>query len=439
MKHKTVQLTRLVVAGLLFMGLCSGLFAQNRGISIKGTVMDNDGLPVIGASVLVKGTTTGAAADIDGKFSFTVPGESTVLEVSAIGYITQEVKVGKQRDLTIVLLEDSESIEATVVVAYGTQTKATVTGALTTIDSKALVKAPVADVTNVLAGQMPGVTTVQLSGQPGEDYAEIYIRGVSSLSDGASTPLILVDGVERSPMRVPVDGRHADDDLRKTCVRAEDSRAREHNLCSDMRAFVTLHGTADDHDVIGHAVVLDLSRRHEVRHARDQTACGNGLLKRARTRQHRIAPCGAIGDTHALMNDVAVSLLYDGVIHEATVVCVEEPEELESKLFRGKSLAVCDWNRLAHDFDDSVNERVVAGNDAVVTQDLEDALLALLREHGACLDHVVAVHRGRKRGEGDDERIAVKLPTMQLRGLRNFELELNAAHVKELVLHEGRD
>ena len=74
MKHKTVQLTRLVVAGLLFMGLCSGLFAQSRGISIKGTVMDNDGLPVIGASVLVKGTTTGAAADIDGKFSFTVPG-----------------------------------------------------------------------------------------------------------------------------------------------------------------------------------------------------------------------------------------------------------------------------------------------------------------------------------------------------------------------------
>lgn len=89
MKHKTVQLTRLVVAGLLFMGLCSGLFAQSRGISIKGTVMDNDGLPVIGASVLVKGTTTGAAADLDGKFSFTVPGESTVLEVSAIGYIRQ--------------------------------------------------------------------------------------------------------------------------------------------------------------------------------------------------------------------------------------------------------------------------------------------------------------------------------------------------------------
>lgn len=198
MKHKTVLLTRLVVVGFLLMGMCSALFAQNRGIAVKGSIVDTEGLPVIGASVLVKGTTTGVAADMDGKFELTVPGESTILEVSALGYVAQEVKVGKQRVLNIVLREDSESIEATVVVAYGTQTKATVTGALTSIDSKALVKAPVADVTNVLAGQMPGVTTVQLSGQPGEDYAEIYIRGVSSLSDGASTPLILVDGVERS-------------------------------------------------------------------------------------------------------------------------------------------------------------------------------------------------------------------------------------------------
>ena len=196
MKQKVVQFLRLAVLGCLMSLFSSGtLFAQ--GIVVKGKIIDGEGLPVIGAGVTLQGTTTGVAADMDGNFTLSVPGETAVLEISALGYVTQEVKVGKQRDLTIVLRDDTQSIEATVVVAYGTQTKATVTGALTSIDSKALVKAPVADVTNVLAGQMPGVATVQESGQPGEDYAKIYIRGASSLSDSNSTPLILVDGVER--------------------------------------------------------------------------------------------------------------------------------------------------------------------------------------------------------------------------------------------------
>ncbi|MBO4467534.1 MAG: TonB-dependent receptor [Bacteroidales bacterium] len=180
------------------MTLLSATYAMaQRGITVKGTVVDTEGLPVIGAGVTIKGTTTGAAADLDGNFTVAVSGEDAVLEVSALGYVTQEIRVGKQRNFKVVLQEDAQSLEATVVVAYGTQTKATVTGALTTIDTKALIKAPVADVTNVLAGQMPGVATVQETGQPGEDYAKIYIRGVGSLSESASSPLILVDGVER--------------------------------------------------------------------------------------------------------------------------------------------------------------------------------------------------------------------------------------------------
>ena len=197
MKTKVVHLLKLAAAMCLTLGLWCLPAGAQKGITVNGSVVDADGLPVIGAGVTLKGTTTGVAADMDGKFTLTVPGETAVLEVSALGYVTEEVKVGKQRNITVVLRDDTQSIEATVVVAYGTQTKATVTGALTSIDSKALVKAPVADVTNVLAGQMPGVSTVQESGQPGEDYARIYIRGVSSLSDDASTPLILVDGVER--------------------------------------------------------------------------------------------------------------------------------------------------------------------------------------------------------------------------------------------------
>ena len=177
MKQKVVQFSKLAAALCLFLGLWGGIAsAQNRGITVKGTVVDGDGLPVIGAGVTLQGT---------------------VLEVSALGYVTETVTVGKQRTFTFVLRDDTQTLDATVVVAYGTQTKATVTGALTSIDNKALVKAPVADVTNILAGQMPGVATVQLSGQPGEDYAQIYIRGASSLSDANSTPLILVDGVER--------------------------------------------------------------------------------------------------------------------------------------------------------------------------------------------------------------------------------------------------
>ena len=161
MKHKVVHFARLA-AVLCLLGLSGALAsAQNRGITVKGNVVDGDGLPVIGAGVTLKGTTTGVAADVDGSFTLTVPGEDAVLEVQALGYVTQEVTVGKQRTLTVVLRDDTQSIEATVVVAYGTQTKATVTGALTSIDNKALVKAPVADVTNILTGQMPGVTTVQ--------------------------------------------------------------------------------------------------------------------------------------------------------------------------------------------------------------------------------------------------------------------------------------
>ena len=198
MKLKAVRF--LWLAAMVCLVLCpsgGGAFAQSRGITVKGKVLDNQSLPVIGAGVTIKGTTTGVATGLDGEFSLAVPNENAVLVASSLGYVTKEVKVGDKRDLVIILDEDSESLEATVVVAYGTQTKATVTGALTTIDSKALVKAPVADVTNVLAGQMPGVSTIQETGQPGEDYAKIYIRGVSSLSESASTPLILVDGVER--------------------------------------------------------------------------------------------------------------------------------------------------------------------------------------------------------------------------------------------------
>ena len=197
MKQKLVHLARLAaMCCLLICTLGGNAFAQ-KGITINGKVIDNSGQPVIGAGVTISGTTIGVAADLDGQFQITVPSESSVITVSALGYLAKEVEIGKKQNLIVVLDDEAESLDATVVVAYGTQTKATITGALSSIDSKELVKAPVADISNVLSGQLPGVTTVQVSGKPGDDYADIYVRGVSSLSDGASTPLILVDGVER--------------------------------------------------------------------------------------------------------------------------------------------------------------------------------------------------------------------------------------------------
>ena len=171
------------------------VFAQNY--TLTGKVLDTNAQPVIGAGVTIKGTTIGVTTDLDGVFKISLSPEISAITVSSLGYVTKDVEIGKKQNLVVVLEEEAESLDATVVVAYGTQTKATITGALSSIDSKSLVKAPVADISNVLSGQLPGVTTVQVSGKPGDDYADIYVRGVSSLSDGASTPLILVDGVER--------------------------------------------------------------------------------------------------------------------------------------------------------------------------------------------------------------------------------------------------
>lgn len=173
------------------------LYAQSGPLTISGKVYDQNDEPVVGAGVLIKGTTTGAITDLDGYFSLTVPDENTVIVVSSLGYVSQEVRVGSRSKFDFFLEQDAETLEESVVIAYGTQTKATVTGALASISSEGLVKAPVADFTNVLAGRLPGVTTIQTTGQPGEDNAKIFLRGSGSLTDGASTPLILVDGIER--------------------------------------------------------------------------------------------------------------------------------------------------------------------------------------------------------------------------------------------------
>ena len=162
---------------------------------IKGTVVDNHGEPVIGASVIIVGqkVTQGTVTDFDGNFSLKVkPG--TQLKISYIGFETMTVTA--KNGMKVVLKEDNATnLKAVEVVAYGVQKKVTVTGALSSVKSEDLVRTPVGDVSNVLGGQLSGVTTVQYSGEPGADAATVFVRGQATIND--ATPLVQVDGVER--------------------------------------------------------------------------------------------------------------------------------------------------------------------------------------------------------------------------------------------------
>ena len=176
------------------MAKANTVVAQQTG-AIKGTIVDSNGEPVIGASILVVGQKgQGSVSDMDGHFVLNVkPG--TRLKISYIGFETQTVSA--KNGMTVTMKDDNAtSLNAVEVVAYGVQKKVTVTGALSSIKSEDLVRTPVGSVNNVLGGQLSGVTTVQYSGEPGSDAASVFVRGQASFNN--STPLIQVDGVERS-------------------------------------------------------------------------------------------------------------------------------------------------------------------------------------------------------------------------------------------------
>jgi TonB-linked SusC/RagA family outer membrane protein len=166
------------------------MYAQNR---VTGNISDVNGESIIGASILEKGTTNGTVTDIDGNFALDVSVGAT-LQVSYIGYITREVTVTGD-PITLILEEDTQTLDEVVVVAYGAQKKVTVTGAIASVSGSDLIKTPTGSIGNALAGKLTGVSTVQYSGEPGADAAEIYVRGITTLN--SSTPLIQVDGVER--------------------------------------------------------------------------------------------------------------------------------------------------------------------------------------------------------------------------------------------------
>ena len=187
---------------IFLMMLVAQVSLAQKTITVKGVVLDDMGEPVMGANVIERGTTNGVTTDIDGNFTLTV-GASSTLNVSFIGFASQEVKAQAGKTMIITLSEDSQLLEDVVVVGYGAQKKESVVGAISQLSNKDMATTPVANVSNAIAGKIPGVVTTQGSGAPGADDATINIRGRATFGD--SDPLVLVDGIERKMNQVSPD------------------------------------------------------------------------------------------------------------------------------------------------------------------------------------------------------------------------------------------
>lgn len=174
--------------------LLVGLFIASLAIgqmTVSGKVVDQKNEPLIGVNILIKNTATGAVTDFDGNYTLTANTGDTLV-FSYTGFKTTEVGVGVDNNISITL-EEGSVLDEVVVVAYGTQRKVTVTGAVAQIDGGVVTRSPAVDMSNSLAGRLPGLVVIQPSGEPGYDGARINIRGINTL--GNSSPLIVIDGI----------------------------------------------------------------------------------------------------------------------------------------------------------------------------------------------------------------------------------------------------
>lgn len=170
------------------------LGAQER--QVTGRVSDEKGELLVGVAVQEKGTTNGVITNDLGEYTLTLTTENPVLVISSLGYVTQEIPVNNRRLIDVNLAEDISELDEIVVVGYGTQRKISVVGSQASMTTDEI-KMPVANLSSAIQGRIAGVVTVQRSGEPGHDNSDIWIRGISTLSGQNSSPLVLVDGVER--------------------------------------------------------------------------------------------------------------------------------------------------------------------------------------------------------------------------------------------------
>jgi len=192
---KNEKCLKAYVLAMLLCLLPYWALAQN--FTIKGNIKDIQGEPIIGASVLVAGTTNGTISDLKGNYVLRVF-KNSKLVISYVGYQTQNIDVVGRSTINIVLKEDSKTLNEVVVVGYGTQKKETLTGSVVNVGGAEIKKSPSPNVESSLAGKLPGLIVSQRSGEPGRDDPTMLIRGYGTFGD--SSPLIIVDGVERTLM-----------------------------------------------------------------------------------------------------------------------------------------------------------------------------------------------------------------------------------------------
>ena len=185
---KTILGKRFFLMGL---ALLSTTLFVNAQTTVSGNITDNSG-PLPGVTILEKGTTNGTVSDFDGNYTLSIENQNAVLVFSYLGFLTQEVSASED-EINIVMEVGSDDLEEVVVTGYGSQRKATVTGAITAVKGENITKSPAVNLTNSLAGRLPGLIVVQGSGEPGYDNASIRIRGVNTF--GNSSALIVIDGI----------------------------------------------------------------------------------------------------------------------------------------------------------------------------------------------------------------------------------------------------
>lgn len=208
----SAKLSHLVIGGAILMAVspvyafangssvhrtvvATSLIAQQTGRTITGTITDDKGETIIGANVMVKGTTIGSITDIDGRFTLNNVPEDAILVISYIGYKEQTIKVGSQKDFSIQMKEDSELIEEVVVVGYASQKKVNLTGSVSSVNMADISeKRPITNLSSGLAGMAAGLSVTSGSNIPGDDNSTLMVRGQGTLNN--SDPLIIIDGVE---------------------------------------------------------------------------------------------------------------------------------------------------------------------------------------------------------------------------------------------------
>jgi TonB-linked SusC/RagA family outer membrane protein len=186
-----MKLTKLLI--FCFLSLLFSVYAQAQDVTVKGKVLDENGLSIPGATILIKGTTKATTTDFDGNFEIKAPSNG-ILTISFVGYNTVQEPIKGRTQINVKFSQQSEDLNEVVVVGYGTQKKSVVTGAISSVKAKDLEKVPNGRIEQALQGRVSGVTIASSSGQPGSG-STIRVRGVTTFGDGGNNPLWVVDGI----------------------------------------------------------------------------------------------------------------------------------------------------------------------------------------------------------------------------------------------------